>query len=144
MKEHNSNEISLSIAGFPIISGRGEIGGAFVKLTPKSPRFASTVSLDGQVTRNSINDPRYDVSVFLMSTSESNAFLSALHQSDLNIPGGAGVGVFSIIDRQSAGTVYFGEHCWITMPPEHEIGEKPVLLEWKLEVVMAAPFIAGN
>jgi hypothetical protein len=144
MKEHNSNEISLGIAGFPIIDGRGEIGGAFVKHTPRGPAFGDFASQDGEVSRFKTNERRYDISVFLPSTSAANAFMSALYNSDLNIPGGAGVGTYQYLDRNSAGTAYFAEHCWITQMPEHEGGEKPVLLEWKLTAVMTVAFIAGN
>lgn len=144
MKEHNSNNISLSIAGFPIIDGRGEIGGEFVKHTPRGPAFTDVASQDGEVSRAKTNETRYDVSVLLMSTSSANAFMSALFNSDLNIPGGAGVGTYQYLDRNSAGTTYFGEQCWITQMPEHAGGEKPVLLEWKLTVVMSVAFIAGN
>ncbi len=144
MKEHNANEISVSIANFPIEDGRGEIGGDFLKITPRGPAFGDLASQDGEVSRFKTNERRYDVSLFVMSTASANGFLSALHTSDLNIPNGAGVGTFQVNDRNSAGTVYFGEHCWITQMPEHAVGEKPVLLEWKMTVVMSVAFIAGN
>lgn len=144
MKNHDASEVSLTIASYPINDGRGEVGGDFLKLTPKGPAFNSTATLDGEVVRNATHERRYDVSLFLLRTSAANAFLSALHEADKAAPGGAGVGIFQVIDRQSTGTVYFGEHCWITQAPEDTIGEKPALLEWKLEVVMSVAFISGN
>jgi hypothetical protein len=144
MKNHDSKEISLSVAGIPINDGRGEAGGIFCKLTPVGPAFGSMKDLNGNYSRYATHEKGYLVSVFLLSTSESNAFLSALYTADVNIPGGAGVGPFLMKDRQSAGTMYAGESCWIEQMPEHEVGEKPVLLEWKLFVDMNVAFISGN
>lgn len=144
MKIHDSNEISLSLAAFPIDSGRGEIGGDFCKVTPKGPAFGFQQSIDGDGTRFRIYNQGADISIFLMSTSPANAFLSALFTADINVPGGAGVGAFSVIDRNSTGTLHFAEHCWITQMPEHALGEKPALLEWKLECASIKSFIAGN
>lgn len=144
MHNHDSNEVSLSVANFPINDGRGEVGGDFLKLTPRGDAFGDTAALDGDVTRYATHEKRWDVSLFLLRTSPANAFLSALHNSDINLPNGAGVGAFQVNDRQSNGTIYFGEQCWIKSMPEDPIGEKPALLEWKLTVVMTVANIAGN
>lgn len=144
MKNHDSNEVSCNFAGIPIETGRGEIGGEFLKINYLSDAFGDTASLDGEATRYPTHDQRADISLFIMSTSQTNAFLSALHKADKLIPGGAGVGAFGVIDRQSQGTLYFAEHCWIMKAPEHSIGEKPVLLEWKLRAAKLESFIAGN
>ncbi len=140
---YDSNEVSLIVAGLPIESGRGEEGGSFCKLEPLSDAFVDVVSLDGQVTRSKTNDKRYDVTVTLMSSSPSNALLSALHTADQLAGNGAGVGPFLLKDRQGS-TIYAAPECWITKMPSQDFGQKAVPVEWLIRVANMIPFIGGN
>jgi hypothetical protein len=143
MKIYDSNEVSLIVAGLPIESGRGEEGGAFVKLSQVSNAFEDKVSLDGDVTRSKTNDNRYDVTVVLMSSSASNALLSALHTADKLAGNGAGVGPFLLKDRQG-NTLYAAPSCWIQKMPDQEFGQTAVPVEWPIRVANMIPFIGGN
>lgn len=143
MKIFDSNQCKLIVCGLPIESGRGKGGGTFIKLKQVTDAFTSVVSLDGQVTRSKTNDNRYEVGVVLMSSSESNGFLSALHIADKLANNGAGVGAFLIEDLNGT-TLYAAPECWISKMPDQEIGQEAQEIEWQIYVANMVAFIGGN
>ncbi len=143
MKIFDSNEVSTIIAGLPIESGRGEEGGTFAKVAFLNDAFVDVVSLDGEVTRSKTNDNRADVTLTLMSSSASNALLSALHTADKLASNGAGVGPLLIKDRQG-NTLYTAAACWIVKMPDWEGSQKAVPVEWPIRVANLIAFIGGN
>lgn len=140
---YDSNEVSTIIAGLPIEAGRGEEGGTFVSIDFLSDAFVDVVSLDGQCTRSKTNDDRADVVLTLMSSSPSNALLSALHNADKAAANGAGVGPLLIKDRQGS-TIYSAKACWIVRIPKLDFGAKAVPVEWSIRVASLNAFIGGN
>lgn len=142
-KIYDSNEVSLIAAGIPIESGRGEEGGTFVKIEHLTDAFVDVVSLDGEVTRSKTNDNRATVTVTLMSSSASNALLSALHTADKLAGNGAGVGPLLIKDNQG-NTLFAAPACWIVKTPDFEFAQKAMPVEWQIRVANMVPFIGGN
>jgi len=143
MKVYDSNEVSLIVAALPLESGRGEEGGTFVALEYLTDAFVDVVSLDGEATRSKTNDNRATVTVTLMSTSSSNALLSALHNADKLANNGAGVGPLLIQDRQG-NTVYAAAESWVVKSPKQEFGQKAVPLEWQIRCANLISFVGGN
>lgn len=143
MKIYDSSEVSAILAGLPIESGRGEEGGTFLKITFDTDAFVDVVSLDGEVTRSKTLDDRADIVLTLMSSSASNALLSALHTADKLAANGAGVGPLLIKDRQG-NTLYAAPACWVKKFPDFEFAQKATPVEWTIRVANLVAFVGGN
>ena len=143
MKIYDSNQGKLIVAGIPIESGRGDAGGTFLSIEFLNDAFVDEVSLDGQVTRSKTNDNRATAKVTLMSSSESNDFLSALHTADKLAENGAGVGAFLYEDLNGT-TVYAAAECWVVKAPKLDKGQKAVPLEWEIRIANLVEHVGGN
>lgn len=141
MKEYDSKEVDVIIAGIPIQSGRGK--GEFLKIAPNSNAFTHVKGVDGEGSRARTHDNSALATVTVMQTSDANALLSALYTLDVNAPGGAGVGPFLVKDKQGT-SLFAAEACWIEKIPEvtyaGEVGERA----WPIRIDDLKPFVGGN
>ena len=137
---YDSNEVQIAFSTVPI---EGYADGDFLTITRASDAFSSTVGTDGEVARSKTNDNRADVELRLMSTSPTNAALSAIHLADRNAPGGAGVGAFLCVDLNGT-TLYTAGNCWIKRGPDPVYGREANERVWLLEVDNLQDFTGGN
>lgn len=140
LKTFDANRCTLSIAGRVINSGFAD--GDFVKVTMASDAWSDKAGTDGEVTRSKTNDPRADVSVFLMQTSDGNDLLSQIYAADRAAPNGAGVGPFLLRD-QDGRTAVRGQ-CFITKLPEVARGREAGTCEWKLRLIVSDYTVGGS
>jgi|WetSurMetagenome_2_1015567.scaffolds.fasta_scaffold23242_2 hypothetical protein len=141
MKEYDSNEVDVIVAGIPIASGRGK--GEFLKIAANTNAFTHVKGVDGQGSRARTHDDSALATITVMQTSDSNALLSALYTLDTNAPGGAGVGPFLVKDKQGT-SIFAAAECWIEKIPEvtyaGEVGER----QWPIRIDSLKPFVGGN
>lgn len=140
LKVINPKAVIVNLAGLPI---QGFAPGTFLTIEPMADAFASVAGADGEVVRVASNDKRYLVKLTLLQSSSSNIALSALHQTDLNAPNGAGVGIFSATDLNGT-TVFTGAQSWIKKPPTQEFATTATNREWEIEVAEGLAVIGGN
>lgn len=140
LKVRDSDQMSASLAGIPF---EGLADGEWLRIQPEGPAFTDTVGTDGEVTRSKTNDRRATAVLRLMSTSSTNALLSALHNSDKNTPGGIGVGAFLLRDRQGA-DVFSAEKAWISKEPDVSEDRTPTVREWTIRIASLVSFHGGN
>jgi len=107
-----------------------------------SDAFNDVVGTDGEVARSKSNDRRGTVTIKLLQTSLSNAFLSGVHGTDLEAPGGAGVAPFSMQDLQG-GTVVASEGC-ITKYPDNSMDRTVKSREWVIRLARIERLEGGN
>lgn len=141
IKVYDPKRITMSLAGLLINKGFAE--DAMIKVVRTSVTFESQAGVDGEVTRNKLYDKRGEVTVSLMSSSEANDQLSALHNRDENSPNGAGVGAFQLKDLNGT-TLISGTSAWIKGWPEQEFGKKASVRAWIIEVADLRGTIGGN
>ncbi len=130
-KEYNSDQVNISIAGFPIVGGYAD--GVFLEMEFVNPAFVLTKGTDGEGTRSRSNDRSATIKIHLMQGANGNAVLSALHSLDLLSPNGAGVGAFQVVD-QNGTTIYFAEHAFVSEPPNSSYDRTPTERVWTLMV----------
>lgn len=140
VKTFNAGEVTLSIANRVIDSGFAD--GDFVKVAMANDDWTDKAGTDKEVTRSRVNDPRADVSVMLMQTSDGNDVLTQIRAADLAAPNGAGVGPFLLRD-QFGRTIVRGQ-CWITKPPDVTRGREAGSCEWKIRLVVAEYTVGGS
>lgn len=127
---YDPDQIVIVVAGIPI---DGFADGEFIRIERDNNAFDDVVGTSGEVTRSKTNDHRRTITLRLMYTSRSNALLSALFNSDLNAPGGVGVGAFMLQDLVS-GTTMIAEKCWIAKDPDDPFDRTANEREWLIRV----------
>ncbi len=139
-KFHDADQIALWFNGVLI---QGFADGEYYSIEQSSPGFTSVAGTDGEVARSKSNDRRAKVTLKLLQTSSVNAQLSAIHQNDLNAPGGAGVGDFLMQDLQGT-TLAQGSQCWITKYPDGKEDRTATSVEWEIEIANVNRTVGGN
>lgn len=140
-KIFDADQVTLIIAGLPIISGYAD--GEFLRIEQDSADFTDKVGTDGEVTRSKTNDRRATASVILMQSSDGNALLSSMNNADKNAPNGAGVGPFLVQDNGGT-SLYTGEASWISKPPTVSFDREPTAREWTIRIANLVRFDGGN
>ncbi len=146
MKTYDSNRVSVSIAGIPIDAEAGSGGyadGDFLTIVKEGDDFMDVVGVDGEVTRSKNNDRRATVTVRLMQSSDSNAYLSALATLDRNAHNGAGIGGFQVKDIDGT-SLYTASECWISKTPDVKFGKTAQERVWTFRVANLFEFTGGN
>lgn len=139
-KFYDPDQVVIYFAGI-LVDGFAD--GEFITVAQMAEGFASVVGSDGEVARSKSNDRRVKVTVKVLQTSDANARFSAVHKTDLNSPGGAGVGTFLMQDLQG-GTIVNGEQCWITKYPDNSMDRTAKSREWELEIAVGERTEGGN
>lgn len=124
---YNADEVTVSVCGIPITGGYAD--GDFLTIEPSEDGFTEVVGTSGEVTRSKTFNRTATITLRLMQTSETNALLGALHETDLAAPNGAGVGAFAV--RDTGGFALFtAENCWIKRRPTSNFGREGQAREW--------------
>jgi len=137
---YDANEVQISFAGVPVT---GFADGDFLTITHASDAFASVVGTDGNVARSRTSDRRADIEIRLMSTSPTNALLSAIATVDQNTPGGAGVGAFLCADLNGT-SLYAAGNTWIKRKPDITYGREANERVWVFECDDLRDFTGGT
>ncbi|NIM20432.1 MAG: DUF3277 family protein, partial [Candidatus Latescibacteria bacterium] len=113
LTNYNPDRVTLILGGI-IIDGFAD--GQFVEVEMNNDAYALTVGTDGDGTRAKSNDRSGTITFNLMMSSATNDALSALHNLDLNSPGGDGVVPFLMKDLEGR-TLVTAERAWIRRFP---------------------------
>lgn len=140
LRVYDPDQVVITVAGIPV---SGFADGEFCRVEHETNAFEDVVGTDGEVTRSKSNDGRATVTIRLMQSSPSNALLSALHNTDINAPGGAGVGPFALFDN-SGGTTILAEKCWIAKGPDSSWDRTATEREWMIRCAKIVEVHAGN
>ncbi len=78
-----------------------------------------------------------------MKTSNGNDILSAIHNGDMAIAGGAGVAPILVRDRQGT-QLFTSPEAWITKIPDVSYGKETNTVQWVFGVHNPINFVGGN
>lgn len=140
MRNYYPDEVALVFAGIPL-EGFGE--DTFVEVEYDTEGFTDVTGRDGDVSRSRSNDRRATVTVTIMQTSPTNAALQALHNTDMDTPGGAGVGAFAMRDRQGT-LVVRADEAWIQTTAPVTLAREVQAREWVIRLARAETTGGGN
>ncbi len=128
------------IFGGPIT---GFADGTFVSVEYNEDLFTLLVGSDGEACRSKTNNNSARITFTLGQWSQSNDFLSALMNVDLNSPLGDGIVPFLLKDL-SGTTVLAAEKAWLVKPPTIEYAREPGSREWVAETDFLTFLAGGN
>ena len=126
---YNSNEISITFAGFSIDSGRAE--GDFVTTKYDSETFTKKVGADGEVTRSKTNNTSGTATIKVMQTSDGHRILMQLDALGRASANGSDIAEFQIRDRLG-GILEHADQAWIEKAPDSPNGKEAGEREWTL------------
>ena len=129
-KVYDADEVSIIVAGIPI---SGFADGEFVRIEEEE-QFSTVTGSDGEVTRSKTNQTLATLTFILMQTSASNAVLSALHVTDLQASGGAGIVPVLVRDRQGL-SQFNSESGWVVKFPDESFDREATSREWMIHAV---------
>lgn len=141
LKVYSAAEITFNFSGIPIDSGRGD--DEFVEIAKGEDTYTYKAGVDGEGTRSESKNSYHKVTLTLMRTSQGNAILSAIHNGDMAIPGGAGVAPILIRDRQGA-SVFTAAEAWIIKIPDNTYSKEANTVKWEFGVHAPINFVGGN
>lgn len=94
--------------------------------------FSKKTGLDGETTRSKLHDRSGTMTITLMATSESNAFLSALYAADRAAPNGAGIVPFTFQDLDGE-SIFSSAKSWVANDPTVTLDSEVGTREWTID-----------
>lgn len=129
LKVYDAGSIVAIFNGIVI---NGYADGTFISIEQNADAFSLQIGTDGDGTRSRSNNRSGAVTFTLMQSSDTNSLFSALHQVDLNTPGGDGIGPLLIKDKLGA-TLVTAEKAWIRRFPTSTFDREATSREWTIE-----------
>src|SRR5207245_2623661 len=111
--EYDPDQVDI-LFGLAPLSGFSEED--MVTIEEDNENFITVIGVDGQATRSKQKARIATITVKLMSSSSSNAYLSAVLAAHLLASGGAGVVPFLIRDRNGT-SLFATDKAWISKVP---------------------------
>lgn len=140
LKTYDAGEVAVIFAGSPITGGAD---GDFVSIEQNEDSFALVMGSDGEGARSKSNNRSARITITVLSTSAANAFLSALHNTDIRTANGDGIAPLLIKDN-SGFSLYTADKAWIVKPPTAAFSREIGTREWVLETHDLINNTAGN
>jgi hypothetical protein len=138
---YSPSDISITFAGVPI---EGFSSDNVVRINRIDPIYTSKRAMDGSVSVTKQKYSKWQVSIFLAQSSESNDLLNGvqklLFSADIKelqyLP--------LIIKDNSGTTMFFAKDVWIEQLPELEFGQSLATREWVFMCNDVECIIGGN
>lgn len=139
MKVSDPRQFTVSYGGVPL---HGFADGEFVTVKFVSDAALDVVGTDGEVSVSPNADRRADIEIKLMSTSDSNDYLTGVAELQRITPG-MGVGAFLVRDRNGR-SVYQAASTWIVKEPDVSLDKTATPRVWKLRCDVMNAVHGGN
>jgi hypothetical protein len=142
----DADQYRLMVAGVAISQGAGQSGyadGEFFTSDWADDLFKAVVGTDGSVARSKVNNRLINMTVSLLQTSSSNAYLSSLFNLDINQPNGAGIGSFVLQDLQGT-TLILCTRAWISKPAPVSLDRAAKERKWNFQGIASTYVVGGN
>lgn len=138
VKNYAASDVQV-IVGTRALRGKSE--GTFVKVSRDEDSFTKKVGADGEVSRARTSNRSGKIEVTLDATSEDNAYLQALMNTDENT--GNGIVPAKVMD-QSGSYVAIAAEAWVMKPSDMEFGRDVKERTWTVECASLDMSGGGN
>ncbi len=120
---------------------RGLAPGTFVRVARDADTFSKVVGSDGEVSRAKSADKSGVIELTLLGTSEDNAYLQGLHNTDEQT--GTGIIPAKVIDK-SGSYIATSTESWILKPAEKEFSNENTNRQWTIVSASLEEVGGGN
>ena len=138
LKSYNSADVQIIVGTRKL---KGVAPDSFVTITFEEDAYTKQVGADGEVTRSKSNNQSGTIEVILQQTSEDNAFLQSLRNTDLNT--NKGVVPVRVIDNSGSYLMQAAE-AWIQKPADKEFARDSGTRSWTLAFAKGEETGGGN
>jgi hypothetical protein len=136
---YDPKKLVINFGGVPL---GGYADSTFVEIAPNSADgFIKKVGADGEVSRSQNADNTHQVTVTLMQSSDSNAYLSGVRNADKLT--GRSILPLSITDL-SGGSMGFWPQAWIQGDPTWSYGKEDQERQWIIDTGQQAEDIKAG
>ncbi|WP_313378005.1 phage structural protein [Achromobacter insolitus] len=139
VKTYDPGQIKV-VVGAVALSGYAE--DTFVTVVEIGEGISSVSGADGEVARSMSRDSRLRITVTLLQTSNSNALLTALHQTDKST-NGQGIVPVAVTDLRGK-SLHASDAAWVVKMPDAGYAAKSGTREWVIETGPAINVVGGN
>lgn len=137
-KTYNPAQVALVFNGHEI---SGYADGSFVTVARDEDAFALTTGSSGEGVRSKSNNKSGTITVTLLQSSGSNAFLSGFAELDELSGGGQGA---LLVKDNSGDSLHVCESAWIQKVPDAEYGREAGSREWVFRTDNLVSHVGGN
>lgn len=141
MYTYSPSDISITFAGVPI---EGFSSDNVVRINRIDPIYTSKRAMDGSVSVTKQKYSKWQVSIFLAQSSESNDLLNGVQKLLFSADIKALQYLPLIIKDNSGTTMFFAKDVWIEQLPELEFGQSLATREWVFMCNDVECIIGGN
>jgi hypothetical protein len=138
---YSPSDISITFAGVPI---EGFSSDNVVRINRIDPIYTSKRAMDGSVSVTKQKYSKWQVSIFLAQSSESNDLLNGVQKLLFSADIKALQYLPLIIKDNSGTTMFFAKDVWIEQLPELEFGQSLATREWVFMCNDVECIIGGN
>ena len=141
MYTYSPSDISITFAGVPI---EGFSSDNVVRINRIDPVYTSKRAMDGSVSVTKQKYSKWQVSIFLAQSSQSNDLLNGVQKLLFSADIKALQFLPLIIKDNSGTTMFFAKDVWIEQLPELEFGQSLATREWVFMCNDVECIIGGN
>lgn len=141
MYTYSPSDISITFAGVPI---DGFDASNVVRINRIDPIYTSKRAMDGTVSITKQKYSKWQVSIFLAQSSDSNDLLNGIQKLLFSSNIKAMQFLPLIIKDNSGTTMFFAKDVWIEQLPELEFGQSLAVREWVFMCNDVECIIGGN
>lgn len=141
MYTYSPSDISITFAGVPI---EGFSSDNVVRINRIDPVYTSKRAMDGSVAVTKQKYSKWQVSIFLSQSSQSNDLLNGVQKLLFSADIKALQFLPLIIKDNSGTTMFFAKDVWIEQLPELEFGQSLATREWVFMCNDVECIIGGN
>lgn len=141
MYTYSPSDISITFAGVPI---EGFSSDNVVRINRIDPIYTSKRAMDGSVSVTKQKYSKWQVSIFLAQSSQSNDLLNGVQKLLFSADIKALQYLPLIIKDNSGTTMFFAKDVWIEQLPELEFGQSLATREWVFMCNDVECIIGGN
>jgi len=138
---YSPSDISITFAGVPI---DGFDSSNVVRINRIDPIYTSKRAMDGTVSITKQKYSKWQVSIFLAQSSDSNDLLNGIQKLLFSSNIKAMQFLPLIIKDNSGTTMFFAKDVWIEQLPELEFGQSLAVREWVFMCNDVECIIGGN
>jgi hypothetical protein len=139
MRTYNPARVLVNVNGHNVT---GFADGTFVAIAMVADGIVTQVGADGEIARAINTDKRFNVTITLQQTSQSNDFLSTLYDVDV-LTCGAQAGPILVQDLCGT-TIFAAASCWVTKPADVEFGKEIAERAWALQTSAPSEYRVGS
>ena len=136
---YSPEDVTILLGGIYQIEGLAE--GSFITISDGNPRWKTSVTADGKVSRTHVKSVTHDVTITVMSTADVNNIFSAWVSADGLLYGA----MLPLFIKDSMGTsLFYAPLSWVETTPDTDYDVSTNTRQWTIKTAGGTNVVGGN